>query len=69
MSAIIPKIAFDFDDWFKDWNTNGYKPQQDIKVINDVSYDECEACTLDLFIPPKADGEKYLTLINILGGG
>ncbi|MGN0771430.1 MAG: alpha/beta hydrolase [Christensenellales bacterium] len=69
MSAIIPKIAFDFDDWFKDWNTNGYKPQLDIKVINDVSYDACEDCTLDLYVPPCKDNEKYMTLINIHGGG
>lgn len=69
MKSVIPKIAFDFDDWFKDWNTNGYKPQLNIAVKNDIAYDECEACTLDLFIPPSVEGEKYMALINIHGGG
>ncbi len=41
-----------------------------IEVEKDIVYDEsCEACKLDTYFVPKADGEKYPVFFYIHGGG
>lgn len=67
----IAKLAFDFDDRFKDVFTNNVKTVNSISVEKDVVYDDAlpDVCTLDFYCPPLKGREKYPVLVDVHGGG
>ena len=67
----IAKLAFDFDDRFKDVFTNNVKTVNSISVEKDVVYDDAlpDVCTLDIYCPPLKGREKYPVLVDVHGGG
>ena len=67
----IAKIAFDFDDRFKDVFTNNIKTANSIAVEKDIVYDDAlpDVCTLDVYCPPLKGREKYPVLVDVHGGG
>ena len=67
----IAKLAFDFDDRFKDVFTNNIKTVNSISVEKDVVYDDAlpDVCTLDIYCPPLKGREKYPVLVDVHGGG
>lgn len=67
----IAKLAFDFDDRFKDVFTNNVKTVNSISVERDVVYDDAlpDVCTLDIYCPPLKGREKYPVLVDVHGGG
>lgn len=67
----IAKLAFDFDDRFKDVFTNNVKTVNSISVEKDVVYDDAlpNVCTLDIYCPPLKGREKYPVLVDVHGGG
>lgn len=67
----IAKLAFDFDDRFKDVFTNNVKTVNSISVEKDVVYDDSlpDVCTLDIYCPPLKGREKYPVLVDVHGGG
>ena len=67
----IAKLAFDFDDRFKDVFTNNVKTVNSISVEKDVVYDDVlpDVCTLDIYCPPLKGREKYPVLVDVHGGG
>ena len=67
----IAKLAFDFDDLFKDVFTNNVKTVNSISVEKDVVYDDAlpDVCTLDIYCPPLKGREKYPVLVDVHGGG
>lgn len=67
----IAKLAFDFDDRFKDVFTNNIKTANSISVERDVVYDDAlpDVCTLDIYCPPLKGREKYPVLVDVHGGG
>ncbi len=67
----IAKLAFDFDDLFKDVFTNNVKTVNSISVEKDVVYDDVlpDVCTLDIYCPPLKGREKYPVLVDVHGGG
>lgn len=66
----IAKIAFDFDDAFKDVMTNRVRTINKISAEKDIQYDDSdpEICKLDVYYPPR-DGKKLPVLFNVHGGG
>lgn len=66
----IAKIAFDFDDAFKDVMTNRVKTLNKIESEKDIVYDtsDPETCVLDVYYPPR-DGKKLPVLFDVHGGG
>lgn len=67
----IAKLAFDFDDRFKDVFTNNVKTVNSISVERDVVYDDAlpDVCTLDIYCPPLKGRDKYPVLVDVHGGG
>ena len=67
----IAKLAFDFDDRFKDVFTNNVKTVNSISVEKDVVYDDAlpDVCTLDIYCPPLKGRDKYPVLVDVHGGG
>ena len=67
----IAKLAFDFDDRFKDVFTNNVKTVNSISVEKDVVYDDTlpDVCTLDIYCPPLKGRDKYPVLVDVHGGG
>lgn len=67
----IAKLAFDFDDRFKDVFTNNVKTVNSISVERDIVYDDAlpDVCTLDIYCPPLKGREKYPVLVDVHGGG
>ena len=67
----IAKLAFDFDDRFKDVFTNNVKTVNSISVEKDVVYDDAlpDVCPLDIYCPPLKGREKYPVLVDVHGGG
>ena len=67
----IAKLAFDFDDRFKDVFTNNVKTVNSISVERDVVYDDAlsDVCTLDIYCPPLKGRKKYPVLVDVHGGG
>lgn len=67
----IAKLAFDFDDLFKDVFTNNVKTVNSISVEKDVVYDDAlsDVCTLDIYCPPLKGRDKYPVLVDVHGGG
>lgn len=67
----IAKLAFDFDDCFKDVFTNNVKTVNSISVEKDIVYDDAltDVCTLDIYCPPLKGREKYPVLVDVHGGG
>ena len=67
----IAKLAFDFDDRFKDVFTNNVKTVNSISVEKDVVYDDSlsDVCTLDIYCPPLKGRDKYPVLVDVHGGG
>lgn len=67
----IAKLAFDFDDRFKDVFTNNIKTVNSISVEKDVVYDDVlpDVCTLDIYCPPLKGRDKYPVLVDVHGGG
>lgn len=66
----IAKIAFDFDDKFKDVFTNHVKTKNKITAQKDIVYDAAdpETCKLDIYYPPLTS-EKIPVLLDVHGGG
>ena len=67
----IAKLAFDFDDRFKDVFTNNVKTVNSISVEKDVVYNDTlpDVCTLDIYCPPLKGRDKYPVLVDVHGGG
>lgn len=67
----IAKLAFDFDDRFKDVFTNNVKTVNSISVERDVVYNDTlpDVCTLDIYCPPLKGRDKYPVLVDVHGGG
>lgn len=67
----IAKLAFDFDDRFKDVFTNNVRTVNSIAYETDIVYDESlpDVCKLDVYYPPLKGREKYPVLVDIHGGG
>ena len=67
----IAKLAFDFDDRFKDVFTNNVKTVNSISVEKDVVYDDAlpDVCTLDIYCPPLKGRDKFPVLVDVHGGG
>lgn len=67
----IAKLAFDFDDRFKDVFTNNVKTVNSISVEKDVVYDDTlpDVCTLDIYCPPLKGRDKFPVLVDVHGGG
>ena len=67
----IAKLAFDFDDRFKDVFTNNIKTVNSISVEKDVVYNDTlsDVCTLDIYCPPLKGRDKYPVLVDVHGGG
>ena len=67
----IAKLAFDFDDRFKDVFTNNVKTANSISVEKDVVYNDTlpDVCTLDIYCPPLKGRDKYPVLVDVHGGG
>lgn len=67
----IAKLAFDFDDRFKDVFTNNVKTVNSISVERDIVYDDAlpDVCTLDIYCPPLKGRDKYPVLVDVHGGG
>lgn len=67
----IAKLAFDFDDRFKDVFTNNVKTVNSISVEKDIVYNDTlpDVCTLDIYCPPLKGRDKYPVLVDVHGGG
>ncbi len=67
----IAKIAFDFDDRFKDVFTNNVRTKHSIAVEKDIVYDPSlpDVCKLDVYYPPLKGRKKFPVLVDVHGGG